>query len=406
MKKLLFLLISVIMVLCSGCGSSEKVNSFAQYKDEPIVFENYQKYFLNEYCEEAYKFTDEYNELINKINSIISSKEYKPVKIVLEEKMLFNFGDTWRVTNINSDYYYIGEIKNDRPNGIGIIYSKDGAVDYKVCAGNFEDGELNGYGIQYNCLKHFFSNKANTFLNNSDTFTNYSKNKTSDVRKNEATKDDIKFLSKYYDLTGWDKKYYNYIIYEGEFKNGAREGKGNIYDYRDLVSWIDLGNNKALSNRKVELENKIKENAHEVKSLEYNARISPFSQELASQIINKVKNELDNDKKEYEELLEKYKAIVPTVNVSGRIFVMSGEFDNGKQDGKFICYTQDVNGGPGYKFLECDVERTKLVGEGTMWNAKNEVIQSGSASALTNKYISINDSAEIKVLSYPIQKIE
>ena len=226
------------------------------------------------------------------------------------------------------------------------------------------------------------------------------------VRKNEATKDDIKFLSKYYDLTGWDKKYYNYIIYEGEFKNGAREGKGNIYDYRDLVSWVDLGKNKALSNRKVELENKIKENAHEVKSLEYNARISPFSQELASQIINKVKNELDNDKKEYEELLEKYKAIVPTVNVSGRIFVMSGEFDNGKQDGKFICYTQDVNGGPGYKFLECDVERTKLVGEGTMWNAKNEVIQSGSASALTNKYISINDSAEIKVLSYPIQKIE
>lgn len=320
--------------------------------------------------------------------------------------MLFNFGDTWRVTNINSDYYYIGEIKNDRHNGIGIIYSKDGAVDYKVCAGNFEDGELNGYGIQYNCLKHFFSNKANTFLNNSDTFTNYSKNKTSDVRKNEATKDDIKFLSKYYDLTGWDKKYYNYIIYEGEFKNGAREGKGNIYNYRDLVSWVDLGNNKALSNRKVELENKIKENAHEVKSLEYNARISPFSQELASQIINKVKNELDNDKKEYEELLEKYKAIVPTVNVSGRIFVMSGEFDNGKQDGKFICYTQDVNGGPGYKFLECDVERTKLVGEGTMWNAKNEVIQSGSASALTNKYISINDSAEIKVLSYPIQKIE
>lgn len=102
------------------------------------------------------------------------------------------------------------------------------------------------------------------------------------VRKNEATKDDIKFLSKYYDLTGWDKKYYNYIIYEGEFKNGAREGKGNIYDYRDLVSWVDLGNNKALSNRKVELENKIKENAHEVKSLEYNARISPFSQELAS----------------------------------------------------------------------------------------------------------------------------
>lgn len=293
--------------------------------------------------------------------------------------MLFNFGDTWRVTNINSDYYFIGEIKNDRPNGIGIIYSKDGAVDYKVCAGNFEDGELNGYGIQYNCLKHFFSNKANTFLNNSDTFTNYSK---------------------------WDKKYYNYIIYEGEFKNGAREGKGNIYDYRDLVSWVDLGNNKALSNRKVELENKIKENAHEVKSLEYNARISPFSQELASQIINKVKNELDNDKKEYEELLEKYKAIVPNVNVSGRIFVMSGEFDNGKQDGKFICYTQDVNGGPGYKFLECDVERTKLVGEGTMWNAKNEVIQSGSASALTNKYISINDSAEIKVLSYPIQKIE
>ena len=139
MRKLLFLLISVIMVLCSGCGSSEKVNSFAQYKDEPIVFENYQKYFLNEYCEEAYKFTDEYNELINKINSIITSKEYKPVKIALEEKMLFNFGDTWRVTNINSDYYYIGEIKNDRPNGIGIIYSKDGAVDYKVCAGNFED---------------------------------------------------------------------------------------------------------------------------------------------------------------------------------------------------------------------------------------------------------------------------
>ena len=138
--------------------------------------------------------------------------------------MLFNFGDTWRVTNINSDYYYIGEIKNDRPNGIGIIYSKDGAVDYKVCAGNFEDGELNGYGIQYNCLKHFFSNKANTFLNNSDTFTNYSKNKTSDVRKNEATKDDIKFLSKYYDLTGWDKKYYNYIIYEGE--EGRQAGRG------------------------------------------------------------------------------------------------------------------------------------------------------------------------------------
>lgn len=151
----------------------------------------------------------------------------------------------------------------------------------------------------------------------------------------------------------------NSIAYEGNFKNGLPNGKGNLY-----YSFIARGTDpKAIEAWY------LKQDIAECERWLKNAK-EPFVYDIDKEYMA-----------EKSKLEAKLKALgdtpLETQLANGRWLVMSGEFDDGVPDGDFVCYTQDQTAGEGYKIMELELDDGIAEGKAKVWNIKGDNIYKG-----------------------------
>lgn len=392
MKSIVKILIAIISLICLGCGGNDNKaseNPFQKYANEPIFFEGYQKYFVTEYCKEIDNFNSEYLSLQKDIDKLLSDPNTKAV-LLKADKGFFSDKIEYSVTNDESIYKgklsclsYIGNLKNNKPDGVGMIFIVNrfnSRETYRAYAGHFEDGKFDGYGIIYripNGENHYIQEKGfvtnlkyvnQQVINHSGDLTSQNLSKRS---KAEVYNNDL--IDKYMNLA---LKFDNSMSYEGNFKDGLRDGNGILYSYGNFITWIEPGKKEfdQLRNKiQSYLDGKVKDNS----------RYGKMSQmELQDRLRN-----LD----EYEKIDE------ASVRCQGRLYVMSGEFDN-EPDGKCVVYTQNDTGDKGYKFFECEADENKLTGDGKVWNIKGEVVYEGKAGAIMDivKQLDLRENLTLK----------
>ena len=394
MKRIICFIVTVfIATLIVGCGSSKdsvKSNPFAKYAERPVTSEFYQRYFVNEYCKEANNFTKEYQEFLEKVGT----KQFK-MQIVRPESSLFYKKVTWNIADrddSNPDaarYRYLGEIKDGKPHGVGMIYRtlEGETVLCKVYGGNFKDGRYDGYGFLYADYGIFYSKiKNSVYAYIMDRAPSRVMEVLGDANQQAAEKKKKHVeantaigkvnIPKVPQILGNQKRYEfvpagrlnalrlminNSIAYEGNFKNGLPNGKGNLYysfiargtDPKAIEAWY-------LKQDIAECEKRLKNNDalftfNTVDPKEYMAEKSKLEAKLKALGDVPLEAQLAN----------------------GRWLVMSGEFDDGVPNGDFVCYTQDQTAGEGYKIMELELDDGIAEGKAKVWNIKGDNIFKG-----------------------------
>lgn len=392
MKKIICFIVTVfIATLIVGCGSSKdsvKSNPFAKYAERPVTSEFYQRYFVNEYCKDANNFTKEYQEFLEKVGT----RQFK-MQIVRPENSLFYKKVTWNIADrddSNPDapkYRYLGEIKDGKPHGVGMIYRtlEGETVLCKVYGGNFKDGRYDGYGflyadfgIKYSKIKNsvyaYIVDRAPSRVMEvlGDSNQQAAEKKKKHVEANTAIGKvkipEVPHLFSYQKrsefvpsgrLNALRLMINNSIAYEGNFKNGLPNGKGNLY-----YSFIARGTDpKAIEAWY------LKQDIAECERWLKNAK-EPFVYDIDKEYMA-----------EKSKLEAKLKALgdtpLETQLANGRWLVMSGEFDDGVPDGDFVCYTQDQTAGEGYKIMELELDDGIAEGKAKVWNIKGDNIYKG-----------------------------
>lgn len=394
MKRIICFIVTVIVTtLIVGCGSSNdsiKSNPFAKYAERPVTSEFYQRYFVNEYCKDANNFTKEYQEFLEKVGT----KQFK-MQIVRPESSLFYKKVTWNIADrddSNPDaarYRYLGEIKDGKPHGVGMIYRtlEGETVLCKVYGGNFKDGRYDGYGFLYADYGIFYSKiKNSVYAYIMDRAPSRVMEVLGDANQQAAEKKKKHVeantaigkvnIPKVPQILGNQKRYEfvpagrlnalrlminNSIAYEGNFKNGLPNGKGNLYysfiargtDPKAIEAWY-------LKQDIAECEKRLKNNDalftfNTVDPKEYMAEKSKLEAKLKALGDVPLEAQLAN----------------------GRWLVMSGEFDDGVPNGDFVWYTQDQTAGEGYKIMELELDDGIAEGKAKVWNIKGDNIFKG-----------------------------
>lgn len=392
MKKIICFIVTVfIATLIVGCGSSKdsvKSNPFAKYAERPVTSEFYQRYFVNEYCKEANNFTKEYQEFLEKVGT----KQFK-MQIVRPENSLFNKKITWNIADRDDSdpyaarYRYLGEIKDGKPHGVGMLYMtfEGETLLCKVYGGNFKDGRYDGYGflyadfgIKYSKIKNsvyaYIVDRAPSRVMEvlGDSNQQAAEKKKKHVEANTAIGKvnipEVPHLFSYQKrsefvpagrLKALILMINNSIAYEGNFKNGLPNGKGILY-----YNFIDRGTDpKAIEALY------LKQDIAECERWLKNAK-EPFVYDIDKEYMA-----------EKSKLEAKLKALgdtpLETQLANGRWLVMSGGFDDGVPDGDFVCYTQDQTAGEGYKIMELELDDGIAEGKAKVWNIKGDNIYKG-----------------------------
>ncbi len=189
--------------------------------------ENIQSSEDNLYLSGQYKFANEKNIKLNtfsknkgNINDYTSASE---ILLYVVEDNIFS-GSRYKLTTNSSDFIYLGELKDNRPSGKGMLlkqsdvhygmYEVDGMYYNILYIGEFSEGRYNGYGLEFN-------QPQGNDLNHFNHICHY------DPQSEE--------YKSYYQL------WLNYVKYEGEFKQSLWNGKGNRYEV-DLSFRVDLEN--------------------------------------------------------------------------------------------------------------------------------------------------------------------
>lgn len=281
-KTLLICLIMIFSFSMIGCSNDETDTS-----DNDIVIEN-------ENTNESEEIEDERLTALSTIEnskfSIILSKEYHwaenhnvnlikfpEIEIISSwyNENVDNFiqdaiflEETYsgfKQTLYDSNYLYFGEVKDNRPSGLGILYQITDYLDQNgeniiltQYIGYFADGKYNGYGLEFDVPAddlyggdiyrknieyrnsvyyegYFIDNEwvecGNIFLSNYDGLLreasySYTEVDLSQVKYfyvvAETDKDNINGEAIYYNTDGT-------LIYAGEVKDGSYEGEGVLY---------------------------------------------------------------------------------------------------------------------------------------------------------------------------------
>lgn len=152
---------------------------------------------------------------------------------VSENKKLTSDKKTYEITiNKETNFIYYGKTKNDKPDGYGILYYDR----YPVYIGEFSKGVKEGYGIEIEC-----SGLYDAF------FVSYEGNFKDGLRNGEGKKyqeyvEDVVLDSYFHAVDMYKKQVLKYmdlrydlplienpIKYEGDFKDGSYSGKGILY---------------------------------------------------------------------------------------------------------------------------------------------------------------------------------
>lgn len=314
------ILIGFIMCLAvsvSGCGSDdlqseqgnstnvptveekkkETINPYTEYKNEYLdnpLDPHYAFFYVNE------RIGSLFNEERAAVEAMEKREDITPVSVKDKKDGIFAMpdalGKVWGVTKDTiSPYTYKGELKNNQPNGVGIIYYKGSPI----CKGFFKDGMMDGYaqifsfvdkslekgwheGERYlsfegNILKgiyftddsikyviddrkHKFAQVKQEIEKKERTLPGYSSIREDERQVFEEAKKALyeqykeKIGEAYKDITfvvfsnaqSYGKMYYNGILRcEGDIKNGVINGNGIVYfDDGSIEYKGEIKNNK------------------------------------------------------------------------------------------------------------------------------------------------------------------
>lgn len=134
------------------------------------------------------------------------------------------FGEDYYYCTISeTNLYYIGEIKDDRPDGFGAVVglaTGSGTYDFKgealfYCVGNFKEGMLDGYGISFAADEADITHAVQDVVQ---------------IMGDDGIDDDVGGALLQY--------LFDYVSYEGYWKEGKKDGKGNAFGFSwDTGSW-------------------------------------------------------------------------------------------------------------------------------------------------------------------------
>ncbi|MCC5910055.1 MAG: hypothetical protein JJT76_06420 [Clostridiaceae bacterium] len=139
-----------------------------------------------------------------KVESKIEALKEEDIHFIRRERPLFKT-PYYTLSMEQTEYAYIGKLKKNKPHGIGVLLKLNYSLPnnfYSIeYAGNFKKGIMHGYGIEY-------------------------------AKPTEET--DL-----YYEYRELESIGVRYIKYEGYFKNGKYEGKGNYYALREGLDFSE-----------------------------------------------------------------------------------------------------------------------------------------------------------------------
>lgn len=139
------------------------------------------------------------------------------------EAKLFNKG-YYYITSDIPDFYYLGEIKDNRPHGMGIIFgfSEESETYAEISEkfliyymGNFKNGMFDGYGALFSTDNEFkYTIVSDVFLGENPTLP----------------QETCEFIFDYL---------LNYVSYEGKFDENKRSGIGNTFDISEVFDVLN-----------------------------------------------------------------------------------------------------------------------------------------------------------------------
>lgn len=209
---------------------------------EEEIQENNQNIDYSKLNKNKIKFSSE-NKKINKFIDKLNDGKYKTINLD-NDGLIDILTSKFKQTIDKTEYIYKGELKKNRPNGMGFMLNKN---SNQVYIGNFKNGQFSGFGIliyeedNFICVyegyfeKGKFSGKGNKSYDIEGNFYKKLINIDDDMDVKELFNFNTVLEScgtyKKGKLDGKATIYYgNGVIYqEGKFKSGKLDGKGKIY---------------------------------------------------------------------------------------------------------------------------------------------------------------------------------
>ena len=238
------LLLLVLMFIVNGCGKNEAPD----ISEKVVLYES--DYTIENF---PYYYEKESKQLLEYYQDIISGDYNKTC--FLEE----NYDKTnYKQTVNKTEYYYIGEMKDNKLNGKGAIFKQEGTSSYVLyILGNFRDGKLEGYGLQYDVsilksdgiIALSYEGNYKDWEREGDGIAYYSEYNYDESVLNNIEILEIENISIFNGVvmrqggigyigefkndqkSGNGSEYVgNTLIYTGEFSGGKYTGEGTLYD--------------------------------------------------------------------------------------------------------------------------------------------------------------------------------
>lgn len=235
-KYLLFAMLISVALVCAACGDMKKVNTtskniYAEYKDAPLTSPNGLFYYVQANIPEIWDFTEQ-REKMNK--DLEKFKDNKPEKIKFESSR-FGSGHYALTNEFQPRYYYVGELKDNRPHGLGALFINEhtfGSVGanhlFMLYRGNFKNGAFDGYGQLY-YIPDSSKEESREAWGSTEESSGFLHRVVEYLQKQEK-----KILAKE-DRIKLEKavifNYINRIKHEGYFEDGCYSKEGNSFDY-------------------------------------------------------------------------------------------------------------------------------------------------------------------------------
>ena len=200
-KKIIFSIFVVIVCLfMNSCSKKESIE--IDFSTTNISDFKFIKWYVNEYDIDLVlikKFDRIFDKAENLIENISEDSIYKAT---MENPLIAE--DYWKITSdiLNFNCYYIGSLSNNKPNGFGILFDKDGTINY---IGEFKKGRFSGLGVYYADDSQYMGEFKNGYYHGKGNFISYS-------------------YAEYGDLSNAHLN-----ITTGEFKKNLSNGKYKIY---------------------------------------------------------------------------------------------------------------------------------------------------------------------------------
>jgi len=206
----IFVFLLVAALLLSSCNNTGTKSAFAESasaREYNVLSVLFHEPYLDFFGIRA-NYSSERKGLMKKIEKALSEE---PSSVTIQKGGWFS-NDYYALTaNKYGSTFYYGKIKDNKPDGFGVL--TNGKVDLAqldtigglIYAGDFSKGRFDGYGAKF--------------------YTTYS----SDEQYVDSIIEEGNLDASYRELAVAYLK--NYVSYDGQWKDGEMEGKGNVFLY-------------------------------------------------------------------------------------------------------------------------------------------------------------------------------